>query len=42
VITYTRNNWNNKVGDVVTPADIKAARAAKSAALAPGVVAAAN
>jgi cytochrome c oxidase subunit II len=42
VITYTRNNWNNKVGDVVTPADIKAARAAKSAALAPGVVTAAN
>ena len=26
VITYTRNSWNNKVGDATTPADIKAAR----------------
>ena len=26
VITYTRNSWNNKVGDAATPADIKAAR----------------
>ena len=26
VITYTRNNWKNKVGDVVTPADVKAQR----------------
>ena len=26
VITYTRNNWANKVGDLVTPADVKAAR----------------
>ena len=26
VITYTRNNWKNKVGDMVTPAEIKAAR----------------
>ena len=27
VITYTRNSWTNKVGDLVSPADIKAARA---------------
>ncbi len=26
VITYTRNSWANKVGDVVQPADVKAAR----------------
>ena len=26
VITYTRNSWGNKVGDVLQPADIKAAR----------------
>ena len=26
VITYTRNNWSNKTGDAVTPADVKAAR----------------
>ncbi len=26
VITYTRNHWNNKTGDVIAPADIKAAR----------------
>ncbi len=26
VITYTRNSWNNKVGDAVAPADIKSAR----------------
>jgi cytochrome c oxidase subunit 2 len=26
VITYTRNNWANKVGDAVTPADVKALR----------------
>src|SRR5262245_57032489 len=26
VITYTRNNWKNKVGDMVTPADVKAQR----------------
>ena len=26
VITYTRNNWNNKTGDAIAPADIKAAR----------------
>ncbi len=26
VITYTRNSWNNKIGDATTPADIKAAR----------------
>jgi len=35
VITYTRNSWNNKVGDMVTPADIKGARAGKSASVAP-------
>ncbi len=37
VITYTRNNWNNKVGDTVSPAEIKSARAGKSAAAAPSV-----
>jgi len=26
VITYARNNWDNKAGDVVSPADVKAAR----------------
>jgi len=26
VITYTRNNWANKVGDAVTPAEVKALR----------------
>jgi len=26
VITYTRNNWNNKTGDAAAPADIKALR----------------
>ena len=26
VITYTRNAWSNKVGDTVTPADVKAGR----------------
>jgi cytochrome c oxidase subunit 2 len=26
VITYTRNNWANKIGDAVAPADVKAAR----------------
>jgi cytochrome c oxidase subunit 2 len=26
VITYTRNNWANKVGDMVAPAEVKAAR----------------
>jgi cytochrome c oxidase subunit 2 len=26
VITYTRNNWNNRTGDAVTPADVKALR----------------
>jgi cytochrome c oxidase subunit 2 len=28
VITYTRNNWSNKTGDMVTPAEVKAARSA--------------
>ncbi len=27
VVTYTRNSWTNKIGDMVSPADIKAARA---------------
>ena len=36
VITYTRNAWNNKTGDTVTPAEIKAARSkTKGAAAAP-------
>ncbi len=26
VITYTRNNWNNKTGETVAPADVKALR----------------
>ena len=26
VVTYTRNSWANKAGDVVTPADVKAQR----------------
>ena len=26
VITYTRNNWSNKTGEAVAPAEIKAAR----------------
>ena len=26
VITFTRNNWANKTGDMVTPAEVKAAR----------------
>jgi cytochrome c oxidase subunit 2 len=26
VITYTKNNWSNKTGQVVQPADVKAAR----------------
>ena len=26
VITYTRNSWGNKTGDVLQPAEIKAAR----------------
>jgi cytochrome c oxidase subunit 2 len=26
VVTYTRNNWANKTGDMVTPADVKAQR----------------
>ncbi|MEQ1775304.1 MAG: c-type cytochrome, partial [Burkholderiales bacterium] len=28
VITYTRNNWANKAGDMVAPADVKALRSA--------------
>jgi cytochrome c oxidase subunit II len=26
LITYTRNNWANKTGDMITPAEVKAAR----------------
>ena len=26
VITYTRNNWDNKTGEAVSPADVKALR----------------
>lgn len=26
VITYTRNTWANKVGDMIQPAEVKAAR----------------
>ena len=26
VVTYTRNNWTNKAGDMATPADVKAQR----------------
>jgi cytochrome c oxidase subunit II len=26
VITYIRNNWKNKTGDAVAPAEVKAAR----------------
>ena len=26
VITFTRNNWANKTGDMVTPSDVKASR----------------
>ena len=32
VITYTRNSWDNKTGDMVTPAEVSAARDKKSAA----------
>jgi len=32
VITFTRNTWDNKVGDFVAPADIKAAREGTSTA----------
>jgi cytochrome c oxidase subunit 2 len=33
VVTYVRNAWDNKAGDAVKPADIKAAREKKSASL---------
>jgi len=26
VITYTKNNWSNKTGQLVQPADVKTAR----------------
>jgi cytochrome c oxidase subunit II len=34
VITYTRNTWGNKTGEVIQPAEIKAARATDPAKLA--------
>ncbi|MPZ43902.1 MAG: cytochrome c oxidase subunit II [Betaproteobacteria bacterium] len=34
VITYTRNAWNNKSGEMVSPADIKAGRSRGTAAVA--------
>lgn len=33
VLTYVRNAWDNKAGDVVKPAEVKAAREKKSASL---------
>lgn len=33
VLTYVRNAWDNKAGDAVKPADVKAAREKKSASL---------
>ncbi|MCC7082510.1 MAG: cytochrome c oxidase subunit II [Burkholderiales bacterium] len=35
VVTYTRNAWNNKSGEAVTPADVKAARSKSGSAAAP-------
>ncbi len=35
VITYTRNNWANKTGDMVTPADVRAAKGGAPVAAAP-------
>lgn len=32
VITYARNAWDNKAGDAISPADVKAARSNQSAA----------
>jgi cytochrome c oxidase subunit II len=26
VITYTKNNWSNKTGQIVQPSDVKSAR----------------
>lgn len=34
VITYTRNTWGNKTGDMVTPAEVKAARGGGAAPVA--------
>jgi len=33
VITYTRNAWDNKAGDAISPADVKATRSKQSAAV---------
>lgn len=35
VLTYVRNNWANKTGDMVTPAEVKAARGGGTAEAAP-------
>ena len=35
VVTYTRNAWNNKSGEAVTPAEVKAARSKSGTASAP-------
>jgi cytochrome c oxidase subunit 2 len=35
VITYTRNAWNNKTGEAVMPAEVKAARSKSGTAAAP-------
>ncbi len=32
VVTYARNAWDNKAGDAISPADVKAARSKQSAA----------
>lgn len=44
VLTYVRNNWTNKTGDMISPAEVKAARgggAAEAPAAAPAATAAA-
>jgi cytochrome c oxidase subunit 2 len=35
VVTYTRNAWNNKSGEAVTPAEVKAARSKSGTASVP-------
>lgn len=41
VLTYIRNNWNNKTGDMISPDEVKAARGGAPAAAAPAAPAAA-
>ena len=41
VITFTKNNWSNKTGQIVQPADVAAIRAGKELAPASGATAAA-